>query len=105
MTSDSKTSLKEKDTEASHGYSASGTDSGNSTWIQPPISQQLLEAQQLSIVGGIYVATRVSGSTGHVDYGIEDMLVAMAADPEIQREMSLISDEFTGIEGDGLVDS
>ena len=55
---------------------------------------------QLSLLERLIHRTRLSISARGDTWEAE--LAAMAADPQVQRELSRISDEFGATEGDGL---
>ncbi len=60
--------------------------------------------QQLSMNEQLQAIQRVAELLGSANQpqGIEAQLAAMAADPEIQRELRQIEAEFAGTETDGL---
>jgi hypothetical protein len=61
---------------------------------------QLPPASQLSVIERLVHQMRESLSSGQDEW--EAGLSAMAADPEMQRELSRIGSEFTATEADGL---
>jgi hypothetical protein len=61
---------------------------------------QLPPAVQLSVLERLVHQMRENLSPGQDDW--EAGLSAMAADPEMQRELRRISSEFSGTESDGL---
>jgi hypothetical protein len=61
---------------------------------------QLPPAVQLSVLERLVHRMRESAAAQHEEW--ESGLSAMAADPEMQRELSRISAEFSATEADGL---
>jgi hypothetical protein len=61
---------------------------------------QLSRDEQLWLIERLAHRLRLAPSTA--DTTLEDDLAAMAADPDIQRELRAIEQEFAGTEGDGL---
>ena len=65
--------------------------------------QQLNRADKLRVVQLLVNQLAVEERQPiHPPSTIEEALDAMAADPDIQREIELINAEFTAAEGDGL---
>jgi hypothetical protein len=64
--------------------------------------QRLTLAEQVWLMERLVQSIRVK--TMRQQHVIENQLAAMAADPEIQREISQIQTEFAGTESDGLTD-
>lgn len=60
---------------------------------------QLSVAEQLALLE--YVAQRLRKNLG-AQSDLENELVLMAADPDIQRELREINEEFASMEADGL---
>ncbi|MBI2367656.1 MAG: hypothetical protein HYV01_22005 [Deltaproteobacteria bacterium] len=60
---------------------------------------QLSVAEQLALLE--YVAQRLRKNLG-AQSDLENKLVLMAADPDIQRELREINEEFASMEADGL---
>ena len=60
---------------------------------------QLSVAEQLALLE--YVAQRVRKNLG-AQSNLENDLVLIAADPDIQRELREINEEFASMEADGL---
>ncbi len=63
------------------------------------------QVQQLSPNEQLQIIKRVADLLGRADQPqrIEEQLAAMAADPDIQRELREIEAEFAGTETDGLL--
>jgi hypothetical protein len=75
-------------------------------WIQPPINRQIFDHAQSSLIDDIYVQIKPQEITLGNNQAItdfQDEFAAMASDPEIQREIRLIQDEFAGTDSDGLL--
>jgi len=105
--------LTEDDDAISSVYSTSGPSDDEYSWIQPsinqPINQQaIIDPTTSSLVDGIYVQTldnEVAFPTiWESEADIEAQLAIMAADPDIQREIKQIQEEFEVTESDGLTD-
>lgn len=108
MIVDSRTAPMEQESSLSRVYSTSETSEDVYTWIQPPITHLALDPVGSTLIDGIYVQTPpqevIVVSKRGPDSELESQLAAMAADPDIQREIRLIENEFTGTESDGLTD-
>jgi hypothetical protein len=104
MIPDSKTQMTEQSTGKWSIYSTSDVGGGSYTWIQDPIARQVLAPTETNLIDGIYVqALPVELLIKQPSVSdIEAELDAMAADPDIQREIKQINAEFAGTEMDGL---
>ncbi|MHB8627079.1 MAG: hypothetical protein ACYDBJ_06920 [Aggregatilineales bacterium] len=100
MNSNASSSFSKQDTlSLSAVYSTSETERDPYEWIQPSISRQTLDTSRSSVIDGLYVQILPPEVSS-----IEGQIAAMAADPDIQREIRQIQAEFASTDMDGLID-
>ncbi|MCA0456184.1 MAG: hypothetical protein LCI00_19555 [Chloroflexi bacterium] len=84
-------------------YSDYRSDLVPNTWIQPSVTEQILDFSHAVLVDNIYVVVDDTNIDRLVS-DFERQLAEMASDPQIQNEIRLINDEFAEAEEDGLSD-
>jgi hypothetical protein len=104
MTLESRRAITDQNPSSSNVYLTSEMNDHTGEWIQPSITDQILDYVQVKIIDNLYVQTSPIGEPKSHKSLSESELAKMAADPEIQAEIQRINAEFAGTELDGLTD-